>query len=275
MKSGRFVTSGRVDTKQVGRELGVRYVLEGSVRRSGGQVRISAQLIDAATDAHLWAERLDRDIGDLLPLQDEITSRIANELNIELIAAETARPIEHPDALDYILRGRAAMLKPESRDSFAEAISLFEHALALDPQSVEAQTHLAGSLAGLRVFYGTSDLVAAELARADALIDRTLAVAPRYALAHHVKGQVLRAQNRWEEAITEYETALASGDQRPGDIVAMSHAQKTALIYLPFLPLSVPLDVTAGESGTLLFPVSPCSNVAASPSSLARLAARV
>jgi len=211
--------SKRVDTKQVGRELGVRYVLEGSVRRSGGQVRISAQLIDAATDAHLWAEKLDRDIGDLLPLQDEITSRIANELNIELIAAETARPIEHPDALDYILRGRAAMLKPESRDSFAEAISLFEHALALDPQSVEAQTRLAGVLAGLRVFYGASDLVTADLARADALSDRALVVAPRYALAHHVKGQVLRAQNRWAEAIIEYETALASN---PNLVVALN-----------------------------------------------------
>jgi len=174
---------------------------------------------DAETDAHLWAERFDRDTGDLFALQDEITCRIANALNSELIAAEAARPTEHPDALDYILRGRTARLKPDSRDSFAEAISLFEHALALDPQSVEAQTHLAGSLAGLRVFYGTSDLVAAELARADALIDRTLAVAPRYALAHHVKGQVLRAQNRWEEAITEYEAALASN---PNLVVALN-----------------------------------------------------
>jgi tetratricopeptide (TPR) repeat protein len=183
---------------------------EGSVRRLGSQVRVNAQLVDAETDAHLWAERFDRDTGDLFALQDEITSRIANALNIELIAAEAARPTEHPDALDYILRGRAAKLKPDSRDSFAEAIRLFEHALALDPESVEAQTHLAASLAGLRVFYGTSDLVAAELARADVLIDRALAVAPRYALAHYVKGQVLRAQNRSEEAITQYETALAS-----------------------------------------------------------------
>jgi TolB-like protein len=140
-----------VGAKEIGRELEVRYVLEGSVRRSGNQIRVNAQLIDAETNAHLWAERLDRDVGDVLALQDEITRRIANALNIELIAAEAAKPTEHPDALDYILRGRAAKLKPESRDSFAEAINLFEHALALDPQSVEAQTHLAGSLAGLRV----------------------------------------------------------------------------------------------------------------------------
>ena len=129
-----------VDTKQIGRDLGVRYVLEGSVRRSGNQLRVNAQLIDAEIDAHLWAERFDRDTGDLLALQNEITSRIAVALNLELLAVEAARPTEHPDALDYILRGRAAWLKPRSRDTYAEAISLFEHALALDPGSVEAQS---------------------------------------------------------------------------------------------------------------------------------------
>jgi len=74
----------RVDTKQIGRELCVRYVLEGSVRRSGNKVRVTAQLIDAETDAHLWAERFDRDTGDLFALQDEITSRIAAALDLEL-----------------------------------------------------------------------------------------------------------------------------------------------------------------------------------------------
>jgi adenylate cyclase len=199
----------RVDTKQIGRELGVRYVLEGGVRRSGNQLRVNTQLIDAATDAHLWAERFDRDADDLFVLQNEITNRIANALGVELIAAEAARPTEHPDALDYILRGRAAGLKPGSRESYAERISLFEHALALDPQSVEAQTRLAVSLAD-HVLSGISDSAAAELARAEGLIGQALAASPRYALAHHVKGQVLRAQNRWEEAIPEYETALAS-----------------------------------------------------------------
>jgi adenylate cyclase len=103
-----------IDTKQIGRDLGVRYVLEGSVQRSGNRLRVTAQLINAETDAHLWAERFDRDIGDLFVLQTEITSRIANALNIELIAAEAARPTEHPDALDYILRGRAAAMQRRS-----------------------------------------------------------------------------------------------------------------------------------------------------------------
>ena len=102
----------RVDTKQIGRELGVRYVLEGSVRRSGNQIRVNAQLIDAETDAHLWAERFDGDTGDLFALQNEITSRIAVALNLELLSAEAARPTERPDVLEYILRGRAAWNKP-------------------------------------------------------------------------------------------------------------------------------------------------------------------
>jgi hypothetical protein len=135
-----------IDTKQIGRELGVRYVLEGSVRRAGNQIRVNAQLIDAETDVHLWAERFDGDTSDLFALQDEVTSQLANALGVELIAVETARPTEHPDALDYILRGRAAGLKPYSRENQAEQISLFEQALALDPQSVEAQIRLANAL---------------------------------------------------------------------------------------------------------------------------------
>jgi adenylate cyclase len=204
-----------VDVKQIGRELGVRYLLEGSVRRSGNQLRVSAQLIDAETDAHLWADRFDRETGDLFVLQNEITSRIANALGIELIAAEAARPTERPDALDHILRGRAALSKPASRESLAEAVSFFGQALSLDPQSVEAQARLADLLAG-RVLLGLSDSPAADLARADELIGRALAASPRYALVHDVKGTVLRAHNRWGEAILEYESALASNPNLPG-----------------------------------------------------------
>jgi TolB-like protein len=114
-----------VDTRQIGRELGVRYVLEGSVRRSGNQVRINAQLIDAATDAHLWTERFDHDAGDLFALQNEMTSRLANALGVELIAVEAARPTDHPDALDYILRGRAVFWQARAPDTYREAVRRF------------------------------------------------------------------------------------------------------------------------------------------------------
>jgi adenylate cyclase len=204
-----------VDTKQLGRELGVRYVFEGSVRRSDNQVRVNAQLIDAESDVHLWAERFDRDMSNLFALQNEITSQIGIALNLALIRAQAARPTANPDALDYIFRGRAALSKRHTRDSNAKAISLFEHALALDSQSVEAQSRLAGSLAG-RVLNGMTDSAAADLARADVLVDQALAASPRTAYAHLVKGAVLRAQYRWEEAVLEYETALASNRNMVG-----------------------------------------------------------
>jgi len=136
-----------VDTKLIGRELGVRYLLEGNVRRSSGRVRINAQLIDAETDAHLWAERFDGDTSDLFALQDEITSQIAFALNIELTVAEASRPTERTDAMDYVFRGRALFQgRSPSRNSYAEAIRLLDRASALDPQSAEAQTWLAGVL---------------------------------------------------------------------------------------------------------------------------------
>jgi hypothetical protein len=94
-------------------------LLEGSVRRSGNKIRVNAQLIDARTDAHLWAEQFDGDIGDLFALQNGITSRIAIALNLELTNREAARPTEHSDALDYILLGRAEYWKPNSREKFA------------------------------------------------------------------------------------------------------------------------------------------------------------
>jgi len=199
-----------IDTKQIGRELGVRYVLEGSVRCSGNRVRVSAQLIDAAVDAHLWAEQFDADTADLFTLQSEITSQLANALGVELIAAEAARPKEHPDALDYILRGRAVLLKPRTPETHREAIDLYERALALDPQSVEAQSRLAAVLV-MSVGTGMTNSASAvlDIARAERLVDQALAASPRYTFPHVVKGHVLRVRSRWEEAISEYEAALA------------------------------------------------------------------
>jgi adenylate cyclase len=205
-----------VNSKQIGRELGVRYVLEGSVRRSGNRVRVNAELIDAESDAHLWAERFDRDTSDLFALQDEITSRIAISLNLALVDAEAVRPSEHPDAWGYILRGRAAFNRQQTRESYAEAINLYERALALDPHSIEAQRSLASALTG-RALFNPSNSAAADIARAEALIGQVLASMPSNPLAHHAKGQLLRAQaqalgvqGRCEEAIREYETALAA-----------------------------------------------------------------
>jgi TolB-like protein/DNA-binding winged helix-turn-helix (wHTH) protein len=208
-RSTAFTYKGKaVGAKQIGHELGVRYVLEGSVRRSGNQLRVNAQLIDAETNAHLWAERFDRDTSDLFALQNEITTRIAVALNQELISAAAARPTEQPDALDYILRGRAALYKLPSRYSYAEAVRLFERALDLDPRSVDAQSWLAGALAG-RILENMSDSVVADLTRAEALITQALAASPSSPLVHLHKAQLLRYQHQCDEAIPEYEAAIA------------------------------------------------------------------
>jgi adenylate cyclase len=213
-----------VDTRQIGRELGVRYVLQGSVRRSGNQVRVSTQLVDAATDAHLWAERFDSDTVGLFALQNEITGRIGAALNLELIGVEASRPTEHPDAVDYILRGRAAVSSPRSRWTHAAAISLFERALALDPQSVAAQSWLAIAL-GSRVINQMTDTTASDIARAEGLVGQALVASPRNATVHFARGEVLRAQRRYDEAIPEYETVLAFDRNSIWGLLALGHCK--------------------------------------------------
>ncbi len=204
-----FTYKGKpVEAKQVGRQLGVRYVLEGSVRRLGNQVRINVQLVDAETGAHLWAERFDRDAQELLGLETEITGRIARIVRSRMVAAEAGRMTDHPDAQDYILRGRAALTKPVAPATSDEAIGYFERALVLDPNAFRAQIGLASALIS-RVLDEFSTSPATDLQRAEGLLERALVAAPTTAWPHYVKGQLLRAQGRCNDAIPEYEAAIA------------------------------------------------------------------
>jgi TolB-like protein/class 3 adenylate cyclase/Tfp pilus assembly protein PilF len=215
-----FTYKGKaVDAKKIGRDLGVRYVLEGSVQRSRSQVRINAQLVDAETGAHLWAERFDRDIGDLFALQNEITARIASSLQSQLAIAESRRPTDNPDALDYMLRGRAMVARPISRENNDEAVKFFETALALDPKAVDAAAWLAIALT-VRVIDELSDFPDVDLRRAERLVEQALAASPNSAMAHYAKGQVLRAQSRCKEAIPEFERAIALDRSR---VAAYAH----------------------------------------------------
>ena len=197
------------NAKQIGRELGVRYVLEGSVEHFGDRVRINAQLIDAETNMHFWAERFDHDAGDFFTLQDEITHRLAGALNANLIKVEASHSTDNPDALDYILRGRAAENDGWTRENYARAIDFFERARALDPRSAEAQTLLANVLVN-RVLRGQTDTAAADTARADELVEQALVASPASASVHSVKAQILRIQGRCPEAIPEFERAIAA-----------------------------------------------------------------
>ena len=219
-----------IEVRQIGRELNVRYVLEGSIRRSGDRIRCNAQLIDAESDTHIWAERFDLLADDLLWLQDEVTGRIAIALDLELVKLEAARPSENPDAFEYILRAKAAYNRDSTRERFAATISLCESALALDPASIQARTLLAETLAG-RVLDQLADTPAADLERAEALISDVLAASQRDPVAHFARGQVLRAQCRYEAAIPEYERTVALDRNRVNAIRRMS---------LGFRPFAIP-----------------------------------
>jgi adenylate cyclase len=244
-----FTYKGKaVDVKQLGRELGVRYVLEGSVQRSGNQVRINAQLVDAETGAQLWAERFDRDAGDLFALQNEITARIARALQAQLAIAEARRPTDHPDALDFILRGRAVLTRAISKENRNEAVALFEKALALDPQSADAATWLAVTLV-FGVTDELSDTPDEDLHRAEKLVAQALASSPNSALAHYVKGQVLFAQSRCSEAIPEYEMAISLDRSR-----APAYAR---LGWCKFLTGAVDEAITYFEQAIHLSPHEP------------------
>jgi adenylate cyclase len=213
-----------VDTRRLGRELNVRYVLEGSVRRAGNRIRVNTQLIDAETDAHVWAERFDQAADDLFKLQDDVTGQIAVALNLELIGDAAAKPAAQPDAVDFILRGRAALNRGSTRENFAEAVQLFEGALALDPGSPDARLFLANALT-LRVLEQMTDAASTDLARAEHLLEDTRNSPRRRPLAHFTKGQILRAQNRHDAALPEYETTIALDRNSVPALAALGQCQ--------------------------------------------------
>ena len=200
-----------VDARTVGRELGVRYAMEGSVQSSGDRIRVNAQLIDAETGAHLWAERFDKERGDIFEMQDEITTRLARTVGIELVAAEGRRAErERPnnmDAVDLAMRGWAILNQPLSLRRDRDARELFEAALRLDDRNVEALIGLA--------FYHTNDVRTfastyrdEQLRIAEKGITEALALAPGNALAHFVHANVLHVSGATERSLRECELAI-------------------------------------------------------------------
>jgi TolB-like protein/Flp pilus assembly protein TadD len=206
-----FTYKGKaVDAKQIGRQLGVRYIVEGSVQRSANQIRVNAQLIDAETGCHLWAENFDRGGGDLFAIEND-TKRIARSLFLQVVDVEARRAERRgtsADAMDYVWRGEALWLRPVSKDSYREIAEMFERALQLDEHLPAAMVGLAGALAG-RALDGFSDAAEDDLWRADKLVSRVLTDRPNDPYAHRLKGSILRAQKRFEEAMFEYETDIA------------------------------------------------------------------
>src|SRR5262249_19491969 len=171
-----------VDLKQVGRDLNVDYVLEGSVQRGGNQLRVNIQLVDAETGSHIWADRFDKSVADLFELQDEVTTRIANALDAQLIEAEARRAerASNPNALDYYFQGRHFLNQGLSSKHLVLARGFFERALTIDPKNIEALVGMA-SIELLAVGnFMVGDNRGARLAAAEAMLIDVLSVAPRH-----------------------------------------------------------------------------------------------
>ncbi|WP_063682990.1 adenylate/guanylate cyclase domain-containing protein [Bradyrhizobium stylosanthis] len=210
-RNSAFSYKGKsIDVRQVGRELNVRYVLEGSVQRSRSRLRINVQLIDAQTANHLWAERFEKLIADIFDMQDEIVSRLANALDVQLIVAEARRAERslNPDALDLVFQGLACLYEGPSPKDLTHARDFFERALAIDARNVRAMVGLAIVDFRMAITVRT-DNKAALFSAAATNATKALSLAPDDTLGHLVLGGVYILTNRAAQGIAECERVLA------------------------------------------------------------------
>ena len=205
-----FTYKGRsVDLKQIGRELNVRYILEGSVQRAADRMRVNVQLIDAESGKHLWAERFDKPVADLFDMQDEIVARLANALSAQLFAdqARRAERKPNPNSMDLCFQGWAWPNKGVTADNLAQARRLFERAAALDSANVFAPIGLAFVDIQVALSFLADDRTA-RLAAAEDALTTALSMAPETALAHLLLGVVQMHTNRASQGVGSCERAL-------------------------------------------------------------------
>src|ERR1700691_4941513 len=205
-----FTFKGKnVDAKEIGKELGVRYVLEGSVQRDQNQVRVNAQLIDAESGGHLWAERFDRPLSNLFTMQDDIVASLASQLGVELITNEAHRAerAPAPDSTDLYLQGMAWYNKGRNPADIDRARGFFERALALDPDNLDAALGKAMADFQVAVSYSVDDRFE-RLHSIEAQLNRVLSQSPNNAGAHFLMGRILNQTNRQAQAVDELNRAL-------------------------------------------------------------------
>ncbi|WP_027522279.1 adenylate/guanylate cyclase domain-containing protein [Bradyrhizobium sp. Ec3.3] len=205
-----FTFKGKaVDVKKLGRELNVRYLLEGSVQRGGNRFRVNVQLIDAETGNQLWAERFDKPVADLFDIQDEIVSRLANTLDAQLTTAEARRAERspQPDAMDLCFQGSACLHRGLTDGHLKQAHNFFERALSLDPECIEALVGTATVHLNRGANFSGDDRIN-PLATAEATLIKAVSVAPYHAVAHMQLGAVYIFTNRSAQGIAECEQAL-------------------------------------------------------------------
>ncbi len=206
-----FTFKGKnADAKEIGKELGVRYVLEGSVQRDQNQVRVNAQLIDAESGGHLWAERFDKPMSNLFSMQDEIVASLASRLGVELLSSEARRAerTPNPDSMDLYFQGMAWFNKGHNPADVERARGFFERALALDPGNLDAVVGMACADAQAATGYYVDDK-AERLAAVEVNLNRVLSQSPNNAQAHYCLGRMLVQTKRGAQGIAECERALA------------------------------------------------------------------
>jgi adenylate cyclase len=223
-----FIYKGKpVKVQKVNRELGARYILEGSVQRASKKVRVNAQLIDATTGHHLWAERYDQDLKDLFAIQDELVETIVTTLAVKIDAEERARVMrkdtESLDAYDYVLRGWEYFSRT-TRSANIQARQMFAKAIELDPHYATAYVGLGQTNMSL-LGYGWTEFSNQALRRAHDLAKKALSLDETSAPAHALLGEVYRFQMQYDLAIKEYERAI---ELNPND--ANSHAERGAIM---------------------------------------------
>lgn len=204
-----------VDVRLIGRDLGVRYALQGGVQKSGSRVRVNAQMVDTSNGAQLWSDRFDGDQADLFEMQDQITSRIANSIGREmvLVAARDAekRRID-PHAVDYYVRGVAIADKPQTFENLLEQEGLFRQALALDPLNVDAWARLARSILLQRVNFSSSlmpEELEEKLTEGTFAVEKALTLDANSARAHLAEGLLYQVLRNPAECARANETAIA------------------------------------------------------------------
>ncbi|HUN41332.1 MAG TPA: hypothetical protein VMU81_13660 [Acetobacteraceae bacterium] len=219
-RSTAFSYKGRqVPARQIGEELRVRYVLEGSVLADAKRVRVNAQLIDAETDEHLWAERFDKERCNILQVQDEIVARLARTVGVEMVRNEArrsrSRTDESNDALDLVMRGNAVATDISTKERALQAVSLFTRALQLDPSSVDAMVGIAST----RIYQVLNQYETAErealLDEAEALTSRAVALATDHVGLMKAQAILLRARGRFAEAIIADMSVIALNPGEP------------------------------------------------------------
>ena len=211
-RNSSFVYKGRsLDVREAARQLGVRYVLEGSVRRSGARIRVTAQLIDAADGSHLWAERYDRGVNDIFAIQDEITLMLATEMQVKLTDGEQARmhytTTSNVEAWTYWAKGMSYFRQPPTRANREAAQAAWEKALALDPNSAPLNAML-GFTHCLDARFGWKDSFDVAHAKARRYAEKALELDPGNADAHITSGMVLLMEGRHDEAVADARKAV-------------------------------------------------------------------